>query len=122
MKTYLDCYPCFLRQALSAARRAGATEADQHGILLETMELLRSLPAGATPPVTADGIHRLVRARTADPDPYREGKRLATAQALEPLPRLGELVRTAADPRRPPCASAPPEAGGGADYNHISGC
>jgi uncharacterized protein with ATP-grasp and redox domains len=98
MKTYLDCYPCFLRQALSAARRAGATEADQHGILLETMELLRSLPAGATPPVMAEGIHRLVRARTADPDPYREAKRRATEQALGRLPRLRELVRTAADP------------------------
>jgi uncharacterized protein with ATP-grasp and redox domains len=98
METYLDCYPCFLRQALSAARRAGATEADQHGILLETVELLRWLPAGATPPVMAKGIHRLVRARTTDPDPYREAKRLATAQALELLPRLRELVRTAADP------------------------
>ena len=98
MEFYLDCYPCFLRQVLSAARRDGATEADQHGILLETMELLRALPAGPTPPVMADGIHRLVRARTAVPDPNREAKRLATAQALGPLPRLGELVRTAADP------------------------
>jgi len=26
MRTYLDCYPCFLRQALSAARRAGASD------------------------------------------------------------------------------------------------
>jgi uncharacterized protein with ATP-grasp and redox domains len=26
MKTYLDCYPCFLRQALDAARMAGADE------------------------------------------------------------------------------------------------
>lgn len=98
MKTYLDCYPCFLRQALSAARRAGATEADQHGILLETMELLRALPAGATPPVMAEGIHGLVRARTGDPDPYREAKRLATEQALGLLPRLRELVCEAADP------------------------
>ena len=26
MKTYLDCYPCFLRQALEAARMNGASE------------------------------------------------------------------------------------------------
>ena len=32
MKTYLDCYPCLLRQVLSAARRAGASENRQHSI------------------------------------------------------------------------------------------
>ncbi len=51
MKTYLDCYPCFLRQALSAARRAGASAEEQRGILLETMDQLRSLAVDATAPM-----------------------------------------------------------------------
>jgi damage-control phosphatase, subfamily I len=98
MKTYLDCYPCFLRQALSAARRAGATTDQQKQILLDTMDALRSLPSDATPPVMAEGIHQLVRARTSNPDPYREAKQEATEQALALLPGLMDQVRKAADP------------------------
>ena len=33
MKTYLDCYPCFLRQALDAARLVGADERPQEAVL-----------------------------------------------------------------------------------------
>ena len=98
MKTYLDCYPCFLRQALSAARRADASTEQQRGILLETMGRLRSLPADATPPEMAVEIHRLVRAKTNNPDPYLQAKREATEQALALLPELMEQARTASDP------------------------
>jgi damage-control phosphatase, subfamily I len=98
MKTYLDCYPCFLRQALSAARQADASVELQRHILLETMAQLRVLPAQATPPVMAELIHRMVRQETATPDPYAQSKRDATAQALTLLPALREQVRVAADP------------------------
>ncbi|NCA72632.1 MAG: DUF89 family protein, partial [Sphingobacteriia bacterium] len=98
MHTNLDCYPCFLRQALSAARRAGATPDLQREILLETLERLGALPPEATPPMMADDIHRLVRTRTANPDPYREAKAEATREALALLPVLHEHVCTAADP------------------------
>jgi len=50
MKTYIDCYPCFLRQALSAARRANASDDQQRQNLLKTMEKLAFFPADATPP------------------------------------------------------------------------
>ncbi|MBV5274899.1 MAG: DUF89 family protein, partial [Lamprocystis purpurea] len=98
MKTYLDCYPCFLRQALSAARRAQATVEQQRQILLDTMDLLQALSPQATPPVMAERIHRMVRARTNTPDPYRQSKQDATAQALGLLPELRDRVRTASDP------------------------
>jgi uncharacterized protein with ATP-grasp and redox domains len=98
MKTYLDCYPCFLRQALSAARRAGASIEQQREIIAETMDRLKVMPEAATPPEMADGIHRLVRARTKNPDPYSQAKKDATKQALALLPRLRELVRAADDP------------------------
>jgi uncharacterized protein with ATP-grasp and redox domains len=98
MNTYLDCYPCFLRQALSAARHAGASAEQQRGILLETMDRLRSFPVDATPPEMAQRIHGLVRATTNISDPYLQSKRDATAQALALLPGLMEQVRTASDP------------------------
>ncbi|MFP4061563.1 MAG: damage-control phosphatase ARMT1 family protein [Halochromatium sp.] len=98
MRVYLDCWPCFLRQALSAARRAGASPELQRLILEETMTELRRLSADATPPEMGERIHRLVRARAQAPDPYLEVKREATAQALALLPALRARVATAADP------------------------
>jgi uncharacterized protein with ATP-grasp and redox domains len=98
MKIYLDCWPCFMRQALSAARRAGASPEQQHDILVRTMEQLRALSREATPPEMGERIHRLVREATQSPDPYLEGKREATAQALAMRPQLAAAMRDARDP------------------------
>ncbi|MBK1720702.1 damage-control phosphatase ARMT1 family protein [Thiocystis violacea] len=98
MKTYLDCYPCFLRQALSAARRAGASPEQQRRIVLRIMDQLHSFPADATPPEMAEAIHALVHTETRNPDPYRAAKQAATEQALALLAQLRERVMTATDP------------------------
>jgi uncharacterized protein with ATP-grasp and redox domains len=98
MKTYLDCYPCFMRQALNAARRAGASPEQQHQILLKAMEQLGSLPADATPTEMASDIHRLVRNETGNEDPYLQAKKEAAEQGLALYPRLTEAVRAAVDP------------------------
>jgi len=98
MKTYLDCYPCLLRQALSAARRAGASESQQHSILLDTMDELRAFPIGSTPPQLAYRIHQRVRQLTNNIDPYREDKEKATRQALALYPELKKKVNEASDP------------------------
>jgi len=98
MRVYLDCWPCFLRQALSAARRAGASPALQRLILEETMTELSQLSADATPPEMGERIHRLVRERAQAADPYLDVKREATTQALALLPALRARVEAAADP------------------------
>jgi uncharacterized protein with ATP-grasp and redox domains len=98
MKTYLDCYPCFLRQALDAARYAGANEQEQRSILHHVLEILRSLDPASTPPEIGDAIHRLVRQETGHSDPYIDAKRRATEQALALYPRLKGLVDNASDP------------------------
>lgn len=64
MKTYLDCYPCFLRQALSATRRAGDSKELQQEILVNAMEQLKSLPSGTTPPEIAYTVHNSVWQKT----------------------------------------------------------
>lgn len=98
MKTYLDCYPCFLKQALSAARRAGASEELQQEILLTAMNDLQSLPTGVTPPEMACKIHKSVRQKTNTLDPYKLAKDQATQEALALYPELKNKVRTASDP------------------------
>ena len=98
MKTYLDCYPCFMKQALSAARRAGASEELQREILLNTMNELQSLPVGITPPEMAFKIHKSVRQKTNNSDPYKQAKDQATQEALVLYPELKNKVNTAFDP------------------------
>ena len=92
MKTYLDCFPCFLRQALEAARMAGADEERQRLILDRTMALLQDASLGSKPPEIGDGVHRIVRQLTGDDDPYAAVKAESTREALRLYPRLKALV------------------------------
>ncbi len=98
MRTYLDCYPCFLRQALSAARRVGADDAQQHAIMGATLALLQTRPPGQNPPEIGYAVHRIVRERLGHSDPYRDIKAQSTQAALTLYPRLKALVAASADP------------------------
>lgn len=98
MRTYLDCYPCLLRQAIGAARRVGADDARTHRVVREVLGLLQEVPAGATPPELAHQVHRIVRAQVAASDPYREAKAASTRQALALYPRLRTYVEASDDP------------------------
>ena len=92
MRTYLDCYPCFLRQALTAARFTGAADETQHAILQEVLAAMQNFELASTPPELSNRIHEIVRAYTHHDDPYREVKQASTAQALELYPRLKALI------------------------------
>ena len=98
MKTYFDCYPCFLRQALSAARLSGADEAQQHSILQKTLSLLQSIPSGTNPPEIGYQVHQIVSGIVGIDDPYRETKKLSTQQALKLYPKLKGLVQQSNSP------------------------
>ena len=74
MKTYLDCYPCLMRQALQASRFAKLNESTQQLILNAVMQSLIKLPEGTSPPVIAQHIHRIVREHSRHRDPYRTVK------------------------------------------------
>ena len=98
MRTYVDCYPCFLRQALTAARMAGASDAMEWQVVHHVLELVRDLPEGATPPELVDRVHRLVRESIGSGDPYAGAKASSTAAALDLYPRLTELVAASPNP------------------------
>lgn len=98
MKTYLDCFPCFVRQALEASRMAGADEALQHRVLLRTMEHLATMGGSETPPEIGYLIHRMVRQSTGVDDPYRDLKAVSTTQALALYPWMVAQVAAAHDP------------------------
>ncbi len=72
MKAYLDCYPCFLRQALSASRRGGADPEQQMAVIRRSLALLENLEPEATPPQIAHRVHGIVREEIGAADPYRQ--------------------------------------------------
>ena len=98
MRTYLDCYPCFVRQALEAARMAGASQEGQRVVLNRVLGALREIDVASTPPEIGDAIHRIVREETGAKDPYQEVKKESTRRALALYPRLKGLVENAVDP------------------------
>jgi len=98
MKTYLDCYPCFLRQALEAARLAGADEAQQYRVLMEVAGEMQQFKLDSTPPEMAHRSHRITRRTAHNHDPYQRAKQASTRQALAMYPGLKELVANAEDP------------------------
>ena len=87
--TFLDCIPCFARQALEATRRITDDEAVLSRVLRRTLEAAARFDLNQTPAEMAQTIHRIIRRETGDDDPYREIKRLSTERGLA----LEELVR-----------------------------
>jgi uncharacterized protein with ATP-grasp and redox domains len=98
LKTSLDCYPCFLQQALRAARLSGADETQQYSIMQYSLSLLRNLPSGANPPEIGYYIQRIVQDMVGIQDPYLKMKMMSTQQALALYPKLKALVDQSADP------------------------
>ena len=98
MKIYLDCYPCFIRQALHASRLAGGNFNQQHQVVIKTMTLLGKLRPGITPPEMACQVHRIVREEISATDPYKEVKHASTQAALGLYPKLRQLVANSKDP------------------------
>jgi uncharacterized protein with ATP-grasp and redox domains len=97
MHTYLDCYPCVLRQAVEAAHMAGASPVQARHIVLETLDILKALPEYATPPEIAAQVQKLVRELTGVNDPYLQVKQESTAKALGMLPELRKIISASKD-------------------------
>lgn len=98
MKTYLDCYPCFLRQALEAARTNGADETGQRTVLNQVMRILEDVDLATTPPEIGYRVHDVVRTTLQVGDPYRTIKAESTRRALALYEHLKMQIEAAADP------------------------
>ncbi len=98
MKTYFDCIPCFLRQALEAARALDLDEEKTDALLRRTLGLAQQLDWSIPPPVIGRDIHRAIREVSGDPDPYLQRKKADTEAALRLLPEVVRAIAQSADP------------------------
>lgn len=97
MKTYLDCIPCFFKQALRAGRLATDDEMKIKRLLKEVGETLKNISIESNPPETGKLIYEKVREITGNVDPYFEIKRENTQNALALYRSLKKKVEDSDD-------------------------
>ncbi len=98
MKTFLDCIPCFYRQALEASRLACVAEEQQKLILDELASVLPSIEMNRPPPEIAVIIYSIVNRFTKTADPYKALKDRSTDLALKIYGRMKEMVINSEEP------------------------
>lgn len=98
MKTYFDCIPCFMRQALDAARFVTDDERVQETILRRVFAHAATMDLTASPPVMGRVIHRLVREISGNPDPYEAVKAASNRFARSLLPEMQARLDASEDP------------------------
>lgn len=97
VKTYFDCIPCFLRQALEAARMVTADLQLQDYVLRKVLRLVSEMDFNQSPPYMGWMIHKLIRQATGNPDPYQEVKIRFNRFAMDLYPQLKEKVKQSPD-------------------------
>jgi hypothetical protein len=97
VKIYLDCIPCFFKQALEASRIAGAGQKTQKKILNKLSEIIPDIPLNFTPPEIGRIIYGSVRELTSRKDPYKKIKEKSNELALRLYDRLKQKVSRSDD-------------------------
>jgi len=97
VKTYLDCIPCFFKQALEASRVAGACQKTQKEIFDRLSENLSRISLSSSPPEMGRIIYGLVREITSQNDPYKKIKDKSNKLALKLYDRLKHKVSRSDD-------------------------
>ncbi len=97
MQTYLDCIPCFFKQAIESSRMIGASNNEQECIIREISQLLAEASFRQSPPEIASSIHAIIKKVTGNPDPYRQIKIKSNKKALKIYPKLKRIVKSKAN-------------------------
>jgi uncharacterized protein with ATP-grasp and redox domains len=92
MRIFLECIPCFVRQALEASRLATDDEQIHEKVVREVLRLAVDLDMSDSPPVIGQQIHQLIRKLVGQNDPYHEIKRWFNNLALKLYPELRKQI------------------------------
>lgn len=97
MKTHLDCFPCFLRQALIAVRLGTKDESLQAEVLKGVMDEIKATDMSQPPAYSTTFLHRKIR-QLLGKDPFKEIKSEYNQIALGLYPELKKKVESSRDP------------------------
>lgn len=92
MKTYLDCFPCFIDQALRTGRIATDDEKIIKKLLDSIGDMFKNINLECSPPEIGEGIYKKISEITGVYDPYKHIKQSNINEALSLYPELKEFV------------------------------
>jgi damage-control phosphatase, subfamily I len=92
MKTYLDCIPCMMDQALRVGRIATTDEKKIKKLLDVVGERIKYIPMENTPPEMGNFIHKEVRKIMGVNDPYKKIKDSNINEVKILYPELKEII------------------------------
>ena len=93
MLTYLDCMPCFLKQALYTARLSTSSLQVQEEIMARTAGLLSELDFSRTPPENATPVYELIAEISGCKDPFAELKKESNQLALDLQENIRDIIK-----------------------------
>ncbi len=97
MKTHLECFPCFLKQAVIALRLCTEDERLQVDVIKGVAEEIRFADISKPPAYTTTFLHRKIR-QMLGKDPFEEIKSRYNKIALSLYPELKEKVWNSKEP------------------------
>ena len=98
MKTYPECYPCFLNLAMRSARMAVDDEDITTLAVKRAAGMIPDFNPDNTPAAGGSVIYSEVLKITENKDPYKKIKEQHIKEALEILPDLEKMVKESSDP------------------------
>jgi len=98
MKTFIECIPCLIRQAVDTAKFVTEDTELLQRIVKECLILAADFDISQPPPASARRIYRKICEMTGNNDPYQEVKARFNRMVLAMLPELIRIVGSSGDP------------------------
>jgi len=98
MKTFFDCIPCLIRQALASVRLVTPDERIHEQVRREVLQATSGMKMNQPPAAMSQLVHRRIRELCQNGDPYRLGKARFNRLALGLLPAFRHRLEKTPDP------------------------
>lgn len=98
MRTFLECVPCFIRQAYDAVSFVTDDDEIREKVLREVLIESAKMDFHQSPPLMGQIIHRLIRQYTGNDDPYKDIKTRYNRYALNLYEKLRKQINESPDP------------------------
>ncbi len=98
MKTYFDCFPCFLKQVSRTGIILNMDEPLIWDLMKRAGHILGDMDVQKPPPQNAARIYEMIGERSGNRDPFRDIKRQSTLHCLSLYREMKQKVISSADP------------------------
>ena len=97
MRTYLECIPCFLNQALKAMALSKQTDAEKEKVIKEIIRQLAKIDLNKKPPEFARLVYNIIYDASGNQDPYKRIKERDNKKARGIFPDIKDMADKSSD-------------------------